>query len=53
MSPHRTPLNSRKDAANVMKKPKLKKGEKVAYSNSDNILLLASRYKCVVTMLGT
>lgn len=36
-----------------MKKPKLKKGEKVAYRNNENILLLAWRDKRLVTVLST
>jgi hypothetical protein len=36
-----------------MKKPKLKKDEKVAYRNDENILPLAWRIRCVVTMLST
>jgi len=46
-------MNNRKDVPAVMKKPKLKKGEKVAYRNNENSLLLAWRDKCLVTMLST
>jgi hypothetical protein len=35
-----------------MKKPKLKKGEKVGYRNNENFLLLAWRDKRLVTMLS-
>ena len=46
-------MNNRKDVPAVMKNPKLKKGEKVAYRNNENILLLAWRDKRLVTMLST
>ena len=46
-------MNNRKDVPAVMKKPKLKKGEKVAYRNNENILLLAWHDKRLVTMLST
>jgi hypothetical protein len=36
----------------MKKKPKLKKGEKVAYRNDENILLLAWRNKRVVSMIS-
>jgi hypothetical protein len=43
-------MNNRKDVPAVMKKPKLKKGEKVAYRNNENILLLAWCDKRLVTL---
>jgi hypothetical protein len=46
-------MNNRKDVPDVMKKPKLKKGEKVAYRNNENIVLLAWRDKRLVPMLST
>ena len=46
-------MNNRKDVPAVMKKPKLKKGEKDAHRNNENILLLAWRDKHLVTMLST
>jgi len=46
-------MNNRKDVPAVMKNPKLNKGEKVAYRNNENILLLAWRDKRLVTMLST
>jgi hypothetical protein len=45
-----TVMNNRKDVPAVMKKPKLKKGENVAYRNNENNLLLAWRDKCLVTI---
>jgi hypothetical protein len=46
-------MNNRKDVPAVMKKPKLRKGEKVAYRNNENVLLLAWRHNRLVTMLST
>jgi len=46
-------MNNRKDVSAVMKKPKLKKGEKLAYRNNENIVLLAWRDERLVTMLST
>ena len=46
-------MNNRKDVPAVVKKPKLKKDEKVAYRNNESTLLLAWRKKPLVTMLST
>ena len=46
-------MNNRKALPAVMKKPKLRKGEKVSYRNNENILLLAWHDKHWVTLLST
>jgi len=46
-------MKNRKDVPAVMKKPKLIKGEKVAYRNNENVLQLAWRDKRLLAMLST
>jgi hypothetical protein len=46
-------MNNRKAVHAVMKKPKLRKDEKVSYRNDENILLLAWHDKHLTTLLST
>jgi hypothetical protein len=48
-----TVMNNRKAVPAVMKKPKLRKSEKVPYRNNENILLLALHDKHLVTLFST